>query len=86
MIQLGLKARVKGTNREGIVNGRAVFLYGADQYLIELGATSNGTPINQEWVVEGLLEVIGDGLKGKKFAVPGMSDDDNKRANEMVGT
>ena len=86
MIKLGVRARVKGTGFEGIIGARAVYLYGPDKYEIVKSVTSNGIPNEAQWVDEGLLEVIGDGLKGKQFAAPGASDEENKRANEMVGT
>lgn len=62
MIELGKKARDKVTGFEGIITGHCRYLYGCDQYLLKPQVKSDGSMIDGEWMDEGRIEVIGDGI------------------------
>ena len=61
MIELGGKARDKVTEFEGIITGRAQYLTGCDQYVLA-PPLSDGNFQRSEWLDEGRLEVIGEGI------------------------
>lgn len=61
MIELGQKAKDKITGFEGILTGRAQYLYGCDQYVITPPAIE-GKCGNGEWFDEGRIEITGAGV------------------------
>ena len=61
MIQLGLKARDIITGFEGIIVGRAEYLYGCTQYGV-MPAAVDGKLGGSEWFDEGRIQVIGSGI------------------------
>jgi hypothetical protein len=64
MIDLGQKARDKVTGFEGIITGRAQYLYGCDQYCI-VPPAKDGKIGSAEWFDEGRIEVVGRGILPK---------------------
>ena len=60
-IKLGQKARDKVTGFEGILTGKAEYLYGCAQYCI-VPAAKDGKIGESHWFDEGRIEVIGPGL------------------------
>lgn len=65
MIDLGKKAKDKITGFEGIITGRAQYLYGCDQYLVTPPA-KDGAKIEAYWFDEGRLEVTGQGVQAEE--------------------
>jgi hypothetical protein len=61
MLQLGVKAKDKITGHEGILTGRASYITGCDQYLVQPPA-KDGEFKNGTWIDEGRLEVTGEGV------------------------
>ncbi|MBB6218018.1 hypothetical protein HNQ80_004155 [Anaerosolibacter carboniphilus] len=68
MITLGKKAKDKITGFEGIITGRAQYLYGCDQYCIAPPAR-DGEIKHSEWFDEGRILVVGDGVKPEDVGV-----------------
>jgi len=62
MIELGKKARDKITGIEGIITGRAQYIYGCDQYCLVPRVKEDGKRPETEWFDEGRIEVTGDGI------------------------
>lgn len=65
MIDLGVKGKDKITGLEGIITGRAQYLYGCDQYCINAPA-KEGKLGDSQWFDEGRIEVIGKGIQPKE--------------------
>ena len=70
-LKLGLKAREKVTGIEGILTGKAEYLYGCEQWMIT-PKVSKETPdkIESFWFDSGRLEVIGFGVLPKSVMGP----------------
>lgn len=62
MIKLGQKARDKVTGFEGILTGKAQYLYGCTQYCIVPPAKDSKIE-DSHWFDEGRIEVIGPGVQ-----------------------
>ena len=61
MIKLGQKAKDIITGFEGIITGRAQYIYGCDQYCL-VPPVIDGKPGEGQWFDEGRLEIIGRGV------------------------
>lgn len=61
MIRLGQKIKDRVTGFEGVAVGRVAYLNGCIQYLIKPEARE-GKMVEEEWIDEQTLEVIGQGL------------------------
>lgn len=68
MINLGLKAKDKITGFEGILTGRAQYLYGCDQYCI-VPPARDGKVGEVQWFDEGRIEITGKGISPKDVQV-----------------
>lgn len=62
MIELGQKAKDKITGFEGIITGRASYLYGCDQYVLAPPADKDGKIADSHWFDEGRIEITGPGV------------------------
>jgi hypothetical protein len=62
MIELGKKGKDKITGFEGIITGRAQYLYGCDQYGITPAVDKEGKTKDTQWFDEGRIEIIGMGI------------------------
>lgn len=71
MLQLGKKAKDKITGFEGTLTGKASYITGCDQYLLQPSA-KDGEFKNGVWIDSGRLEVIGEGI-----TVESVKADDN---------
>ncbi|MDO8972182.1 MAG: hypothetical protein Q7U74_15920 [Saprospiraceae bacterium] len=69
MIELGQKAKDKITGFEGIITGRASYLYGCDQYVLSPAVDEKGLIIKGEWFDEGRLEITGTGVNAADVQV-----------------
>lgn len=61
MLELGQKAKDKVTGFEGILTGRAQYLYGCEQYCI-VPQAKEGTMKTGEWFDIGRIEITGPGI------------------------
>ncbi len=61
-IQLGQKAKDKVTGFQGILVGRAEYLFGCTQYCMCPTVDSDGKVRDSQWFDEGRIEVIGEGI------------------------
>ena len=68
MIELGKKGRDKITGFEGIITGRAQYLYGCDQYCL-VPPSKEGTIKESHWFDEGRIEITGEGVKPAEVRV-----------------
>ncbi len=68
MIELGKKAKDKITGFEGIITGRAQYLYGCDQYCI-VPPAKDGKIEQGQWFDEGRVEVVGRGVLPEEVRV-----------------
>lgn len=68
MIELGKKGKDKITGLEGIITGRATYLYGCDQYCL-VPKSKDGAISEGAWFDEGRLEVIDEGIKPESVQV-----------------
>jgi hypothetical protein len=66
MITLGVKAKDKVTGFEGIVTGRAEYLYGCEQYCINPKVDKAGKVLDAQWFDVGRIEIIGKGIAAKE--------------------
>ena len=62
MLLLGKKAKDKITGFEGIITGKAIYLFGCSQYSIAPSVDKEGKCKTSEWFDEGRIEVIGKGV------------------------
>ena len=65
-IEFGVEARDKITNFIGIVIGKATYLTGEDQYLLQPQNDVHGNNsqyITPQWINVGQLEILNDGIK-----------------------
>ena len=58
---LGKKAKDKVTGLEGIITGRANYIYGCDQLLL-MPTSTDGKAAEGAWFDVGRVEVIGEGI------------------------
>ena len=65
----GKEVKDKVTGIKGVVIGRKVPLFGSDQYAIQPKANKKGIP-DAEWLDEGRLEIIGNGVKQEEVMGP----------------
>ena len=68
MIRLGFKAKDKITGFEGILIGKASYLYGCDQYAIT-PPVRDGKTVDTQWFDEGRVEIIGSGILPEEVQV-----------------
>ncbi len=68
MIELGQRARDKITGLEGILTGRAQYLYGCDQYCI-VPSAKDGKVNESHWFDEGRIAIIGRGVLPEEVQV-----------------
>jgi hypothetical protein len=68
MIELGQKAQDKITGFEGIITGRAQYLYGCDQYCI-VPPAKDGKISESQWFDEGHIQVLGRGILPEEVRV-----------------
>ena len=68
MIELGKKGRDKITGFEGIITGRAQYLYGCDQYCL-VPPAKDGAIKDSSWFDEGRIEITGEGVKPAEVRV-----------------
>lgn len=68
MIDLGLRGRDKVTGFEGIITGRAQYIYGCDQYVL-VPPVKDGKCGENQWFDEGRIEVLGPGLNAESVRV-----------------
>ena len=69
MIELGQKAKDKITGFEGVITGRAQYLFGCDQYSIVPVVDKDGKVSDTQWFDEGRIEIIGTGMTAKDVSV-----------------
>lgn len=60
-MELGVKVKDKITAFEGLATGKASYITGCDQYLVQ-PPSKDGEFKEGRWIDEGRLEVIGDGI------------------------
>lgn len=65
MIELGKKGRDKISGFEGVITGRAQYLTGCDQYVLQ-PPIRNGEMQKSEWFDEGRIEVTGEGVSASE--------------------
>ena len=58
MVNLGDKVKDRLTPFEGVVVGKADYLYGCKQVLVRSEAMKDGTPIDAVWMDEDRVEVV----------------------------
>lgn len=68
MINLGQKAKDKITGFEGIITGRAEYLYGCTQFCI-VPLAKDGKICDSQWFDEGRIQVIGSGILPEEVQV-----------------
>lgn len=69
MIELGKRGKDKITGFEGIITGRCQYLYGCDQYLITPKVDKNGNKPDGQWMDEGRIGIMGEGVKAEEVQV-----------------
>jgi len=68
MIELGKKGRDKITGFEGIITGKAEYLFGCTQYNLVPPMREGKLP-DIQWFDEGRIEIIGEGVALKDVQV-----------------
>ena len=68
MLELGQKAKDKITGFEGVITGRAQYLYGCDQYCI-VPPAKDGQIKDGQWFDEGRIEITGRGILPEEVQV-----------------
>lgn len=78
---IGQKAKDKITGFQGILTGRASYLYGCDQYLINPPVDKEGKIGDACWFDEGRIEILGVGVTAESVSVekPGGPNRDSPR-------
>ena len=61
-ISLGKEAKDKVTGFQGIVTGKAEYLTGCHQFLVQPKCENNGAYPDAQWLDEGRLDFVGDAL------------------------
>lgn len=61
-LKLGLRAKCKVTGFTGIVAGKTEYLNGCIQWLIKPPIDKDGKYVDGQWIDEGQLEVVDDGI------------------------
>ena len=81
MIELGQKGRDKISGFEGIITGRATYLYGCDQYVLAPPVDKEGKMPDSCWFDEGRIEITGIGITAASVQVekPGGPNRDDSR-------
>lgn len=71
--ELGRKGRDIITGLEGIIVGRAEHIFGCNTYGIAPQVLKDGKRIDTEWLDEGRIEIIGNGINAAdvRVEVPG---------------
>jgi len=71
MNNLGKKAKDKITGFEGIIIGKATYLFGCDQYGLapQIFDKAKGELKASQWFDEGRIEIIGDGVEPSSVKV-----------------
>lgn len=64
--ELGSEVKDKITGFQGIVMGKASYLTGCDQYIIQPKCEKNGTYPDAAWFDEGRIEAVGAGVLKKE--------------------
>jgi hypothetical protein len=62
MDKLGKEVRDKVTGFTGIITGKIIYLFGCSQYSVQQKVDSEGKKPSTEWLDEGRIEVIGEGI------------------------
>lgn len=62
-MELGVNAKDKITGFKGIAVGRASYITGCDQYLIQPPVKEDGGHQEGRWIDIGRLEIIGEGIE-----------------------
>lgn len=75
-MELGVKAKDKITGFTGIVTGKASYLTGCDQYLVQPKCKEDGEMTDGRWFDEQRLEIVPDTQKAAL---------DNSRGNGACG-
>jgi hypothetical protein len=63
MIELGQKGKDQITGFEGIITGRATYMYGCDQYCLSPEVDKDGKIQDGVWFDEGRIKITGNGVK-----------------------
>ena len=66
---LGKECKDKITGFKGVVTGKAIYLYGCNQYCIVPRIDKEGDIKSGQWFDEGRLEKVGDGIEAKEVQV-----------------
>ncbi len=61
MAELGDLVKHKLSSFEGTVTGRAVYLYGCVQVLVNPGEVKDGKPVDSTWFDEDSMDVVEEG-------------------------
>lgn len=69
MIELGQLAKDAVTGFEGVITGRAQYLYGCDQYCIVPRINKDGKMGESQWFDEGRIRIIGPWIQPKDVQV-----------------
>lgn len=69
VIELGQKAKDKVTGLEGIITGRATYIYGCDQYCLVPPVSSDSKLPDAHWFDEGRIEIVGKGILPEEVQV-----------------
>jgi len=78
MIELGKLGRDKITGFEGIVTCHAKYLYGCDRYcLTPTSRDKDGKMLDGEFLDEGRIEVLGEGIKPQEVQTEKKGGDKN---------
>ena len=70
MIELGVRAKDRVTAFEGIITGRAQYIYGCDQYVLVPPVDKNGKIVDGQWFDEGRIIVLGAGVAAEEVSIP----------------
>ncbi len=85
MIELGQKVKDLVTGFEGIVTAKAEYLNGCVQYCVMPTQTEKGKRPDGEYVDEGQLKVISQGLLAAKKQAKNTKQDDTYRPGGDMG-
>ena len=68
MLELGKKAKDIVTGFEGILVGKASYIYGCDQYCV-VPPAKDGKLEDSKWFDDGRLRIIGEGILAEEVQV-----------------
>jgi len=57
-VELGVRVREKVTGAEGVVVGRAEYLYGSSCVLLQPENLKDGAPVKAQWLEEAQVEAL----------------------------